>query len=200
MPTSYPALSRSVPGAYSFSLIGNTLTHASPLAGGVRTLTVPGARWRFSAEYGSLNSTDAGLMIGFFASLEGAGGRFTAYPFHRRWPLGTCRATGATVSAASALATSVTAASLGAGATLLPGDFFQLSSFLYCVTTTVTANGSGAATISFKPGLRVAHSNGAALTFFEPKTTFRLMSDENGLNYVPGQLAHVTIDAVESFL
>jgi hypothetical protein len=201
MPTiNYPALSRTAPSAYTFNLIGNTLTHASPLSGAVRTLTTPGARWRFTAEYRNLSRADAGLVAGFLAALEGAGGRFYAYPFHRQWPLGTCRATGATANAASVLATSIDAVGLGAGVTLLPGDFFALSGYLYCVTAAMTAGGGGAGTIQCKPGLRVANGNGAALTFFEPKTTFRLLSDENGLSYAPGRVSDVVIEAVEAFL
>jgi hypothetical protein len=199
MPTAYPALSRLAPSAYTFSLIGNTLLHTSPLSGAVRTVTTPGARWRFTAEYRNLSRTDAGLVQGFFASLEGVGGRFTAYPFHRQWPLGTCRATGATASAASILASTITATGLGVGATLLPGDFFSLSGYLYCLTAAATGDGGGSATLAFKPGLRVAHSNGASLVFFEPPATFRLMSDENGLTYAPGRVSDVIVEAVEAF-
>ncbi len=196
----YPALANIRPHAYSFRLVGNTFVHESQHTGTVRTTTVPGAKWRFTCEYRALSPDQYGLIMAFVAQLEGQGGRFFAFPLHRDWPLGTCRATSATAGAASTLATTVAASGLGANATLLPGDFFALAGYLYTVTAPLTANGSGAGTIQFKPGLRVANSAGAPLAFYRPSSTFRLVADDVGVIFQPGNIANYSMDAVEAWV
>lgn len=197
----YLSLTNIRPQSYSLRLMANTFVHRSEHSGSTRTLTVPGSKWRFTAEYRSLIPTQQGIALGWLAALEGQGGRFYGFPLQRDWPIGTCRATSAVASASAAiLATSFAASALGASVTLLPGDFFSVSGYLYIITATMTASGGGAGTLAFKPGLRVAHSTSAPITFYRPSTTFRLLADDIGLSYRMANLADMSIDAEEAFV
>lgn len=198
---SYVALANIRPHGYQLRLIANTFLHRSQHSGSTRTLTVPGARWRFTAEYRAMDPTDYGKVLGWLASLEGQGGRFYGFPLNRDWPLGTCRAAGAVaVGAGTVLATTFNASGLGANATLLPGDFFSIASNLYCITAPITASGGGTAALVFKPGLRVAHATSAPITFNRPPSIFKLTADDLGLTFRVGNVADVVIDAEESFV
>jgi hypothetical protein len=162
---------------------------------------VPGARWSFTAGYELLKEDQYGLMMSWLAQLEGQGGRFYGYPLMRDWPAGTCRAAGATTSGAiSPLQTTVGMNGLGAGATLLPGDFFSIANYLYCVTAPVTANGSGVGSVAFKPGARITHVISSPVTFFKPQATFKLTTDDTGLVFHSGNLADAVVDAEEAFV
>ena len=198
---SYLGLANIRPHGYSLRLVANTFLHRSEHSGSTRTLTVPGSRWRFTAEYRALNQVQQGIAMGWLVSLEGQGGRFFGFPLQRDWPIGTCRAVGATSSGAgTVLATSFSVAGMGANATLLAGDFFAVGGFLYCVTANMAADGAGLGLLFFKPGLRAAHSNGAAVTFYRPTTTFKLMADDLGLSYRMANMADMSIDAEEAFV
>ena len=198
---SYLGLANIRPHGYSLRLVANTFVHRSEHSGSTRTLTVPGSRWRFTAEYRALNQVQQGIAMGWLAALEGQGGRFFGFPLQRDWPIGTCRAVGATASGVgTVLATSFSATGLGANVTLLPGDFFSISGYLYVITALMTASGAGVGLLFFKPGLRVAHAPGVALTFYRPSATFKLLSDDLGLSYRMANMADMSIDAEEAFV
>lgn len=197
----YIQLANIRPQSYQLRLVANTFVHRSEHSGSTRTLTVPGSRWHFACEYRSLNLVQQGIAMGWLAELEGQGGRFFGFHLQRDWPIGTCKSISATASGVgTVLATSFTATGLGANATLLPGDFFSISGYLYVITAAMAASGAGVGLLFFKPGLRVAHGPGAPLTFYRPSTTFKLTADDLGLTYRPAFLADMQIDAEEAFV
>jgi hypothetical protein len=62
-------------------------------------------------------------------------------------------------------------------AALLPGDLFQVGDGLHAVIRQVTADAAGEASLHFRPGLRAGVAPGDALTLFEPRGLFRMVSD-----------------------
>lgn len=77
---------------------------------------------------------------------------------------------------------------------LLAGEFFQVGTEFKVVTADCTANGSGVATISFKPALRTSPADNAPLTLTTPVMLCQLMSvvsiDTDDLGRATFQIAY----------
>jgi hypothetical protein len=196
MPTlAFPTLANG-PSVLSWSLVANTLVHASPLSQAVRTLAMPGARWKFSATWRALSGTERRTVEGWLASLNGRAGRFTFTPPEYLLPRGSAR----TASINGPLQTGSTLAlTTTASATFEAGDFIELpTGQLVRATAFAQANGAGLASVPIAPMLRTSPTNGAACVLAAPKGSFQLLSDEAGLVIGTGGYADWTLDAVEA--
>lgn len=195
MPTlAFPNL---VPSAHTWGLRSNTQVFESPLTGSVQTLELPSPRWVATLRFAALNGADAALMRAFLASLRGRAGRFTLHDHTRERPRGT--ATAALVNGAGQTGTSLAVDGMGAGSTLLAGDYLSVNGELKMLTADATADGGGAATLAITPPLRSAPADNAVVTLIKPTATFMLDQDESTWTYINGGYYEMTISCVEVF-
>lgn len=194
----FPTLARGVPQAVQWGVVWNTQVFASPLTQSVRTVELPGARWRVTFEYRSLEQADAALLSAWLMQLRGRVHRATLVPWQRNVPRGTIAGTPLVMGAGQTGAT-LAIDGVTVGTTLLKGDFFAVNGELKMVTADATANGSGQMTLAFEPPLRSSPADNAALTVQEPTASFMLASDELGWSVKPGRLTDFSLQFVEAF-
>jgi hypothetical protein len=219
MPTiSFPAdlLSRRGPSSITWGLQSSTLTHTSPLSGAIRTVSTPGARWRFTATWPALSPeyqylggapqalTDRHAIEAFMAQLNGRAGRFTFYPpesvtERSGMRVNTIYITQATVNGAGQTGTSLLCTATHQQVAW-PGAFFSVNGELKRITQAASTDVSGNITLVFTPPLRSSPPNGANVSFVRPLGTFMLVDDYAGLTVGPGGYADFTLDAIEAFL
>jgi hypothetical protein len=217
MPTiAFPAdlLGRRGPSSITWGLQSNTLTHVSPLSGAVRTVSTPGARWRFTATWPALSpawnqtgaaQTDRSLVEGFLTTLNGRAGRFTFYPPESVTEnSGTRRPTSAVITQATVNGGGQTGSTLACTASYYKeawiGQFFSVNGELKRITVVSTTDVGGNIVLTFGPPLRASPPNGANISFVKPTSTFMLIDDYAGLQVGPGGYADFTLDAIEAFL
>lgn len=199
MPTAWPTLAtRRLPSRQSWSLVAATQVHASPFNGAVQTQVLSAAVWATTIQYDNLGAADAAILQAFLAGLQGRAGRVTAGNFAQPRIRGT--ATGAPtikVLGGGQTGNALTVDGMTPGTTLLAGDLFGVEDRLYMLSASVTANGSGQATLAFAPKLRVSPAANAPLTLSSPTTTMMLVDDRQGWDYAPGGRRSYVIDLIE---
>jgi hypothetical protein len=219
MPTvAFPAdqLTRRGPSSITWGLQSSTLTHTSPLSGSIRTLSTPGARWRFTATWPALKPvydaistipapiSDRAVIEAFLASLNGRAGRFTFYPPESVTVQNGLRVNTTFISQATVNGAGQTGTFLLCTAThpsvAWQGVFFSVNGELKRITQSTATDVSGNITLAFSPPLRSSPPNGAAVSFVKPLGTFMLVDDYAGLTVGPGGYADFTLDAIEAFL
>lgn len=138
-----------------------------------------GAAWEGSVTLPPMKLATAAPWSAFLANLQGSFGTFTLSPPDRRSPQGT-QASSFTISgSAFARATTVGVNGMTAGATLLTGDRISIGGVLYELTADVTADGGGAGTIYFQPGLRIPLSGGEGVNCDPPTFEARMTRPDN---------------------
>lgn len=195
-PSTLPA-----PQRVRWELVNNTQTFTSPLTGSMQTLEIPGARWRFSATWGSFGAADAATMRAFLAKLRGQANRFTVSPWRYESPRG---AGGGTPLVKGGSQTGNSLDIDGAPTTttdwLVAGDYFAVNGELKLVIADVDTDGAGEATITFEPALRAAPPDNDPLTLTNPLATFVLTETVVGWDIAPGGRDTFTLAGVEFFV
>jgi len=132
----------------------------------------------------NLTLADASAWQVLTMQLRGRVNVLAAWDVARPAPLGTLRGTLslAASAAAGATSTTVTGGSGQAGATVRPGDWFQIgtglgTSQLVMCTTAATADGSGVVALAFEPPLRTAHAIATAVAWDKPLAYYRQQTD-----------------------
>lgn len=192
----WPALSRTAPGACEWVLEANTQTFTSPLSRATQTVEMPGARWRVSFTLENLQEADTAKLNAFMAQLRGKAGRFYLCNFARQMPRGTASGT-PLVKGASQTGTTLALDGFTAGATLLAGDYFAVGGELKIVVADAAADGSGEMSVTFEPPLRTSPADNAPVTLSQPSATFMLTDDAMRTLTRPGKFSDIAIDAVE---
>lgn len=197
MPTS-PSGFRS----HRFALMSNTLMFTSPLSGSTQTLEFPGSKWMGVFTLPPMKRAIASNWISFFAQLRGAAGRFYGYDPTAKAPRGVASGSPLVNGVGQTGNTLITDAwPISTSNLLLPGDYFQVGSELKMVTSALTSNGSGSATITFEPPLRSAPSDNAAIIYTNPVCVMRLSDDsQSGWDVNSLALYGLSFSGVESFL
>lgn len=80
------------------------------------------------------------------------------------------------------------------------GDYFTVNGELKMVTADVTANGSGQATITFEPALRVSPANNAPLTIVSPYAVMCLVDPNAALAAISAPYFHAFSVVLEEAL
>lgn len=163
-----------------------------------------GQRWTLQLTLAPMRGRDFLDWAGWFGALNGKQGTFLAFDTAICKPFGVATGT-PLVNGSGIEAQSRTLPTKGwtPGVTgiLKRGDRFQLgtgaAARLYMVTKDATSDGSGNATLDIWPALRAAPANNDPLIITNPKTVFRLASNEQAFGRNGGRYA-VTIDAVEA--
>lgn len=188
------------PARVRWELMANTQTFVSPLTGAVQTLEIPGARWRFAAQWGSFDAADGALMRAFLAKLRGQANRFTCSPWGHETPRG---AGGGTPLVKGGSQTGATLAIDGGPTSitgwLLAGDYFTVNGELKILTADASTDGSGEATLTFEPPLRTSPADNAPLTIAAPTATFIVRDATQGWDITPGARTTFALEAVEFY-
>lgn len=139
----------------------------------------PGQRWGAEFTLPVMTRDQAELWQVFLLQLNGMSGTFyLGDPIHDE-PRGNWAGI-PVVNGASQQGQSLNLKGLVAGATIQPGDHFQigLRLYKYIGSTTAVADGSGNVTLDIWPRLRESPSDGQALVTQAPQGIFRLSANE----------------------
>ena len=153
----------------------------SPLSGYTQTISMPGARWGWTLEFGDHRSDLRQEVEAFLLRLSGREHRVSLWDFKRRVPRGTCNLSGVTLGAAAAqFATSLQLAGCGANKTLVAGDWIGLATGqLVRVVANATANGAGVMSVEVRHMLRLAAASGSPVVLDKPTALY--VRTESGL-------------------
>lgn len=158
-------------------LRANTQSAESPLTRSVQTMELTGARWFFTYNLPPMPRATAASWIAMLVALQGRAGRVYAYDPDAKTPRGTWAGT-PLVNGGSQTGSSLILDGFTAGATVKAGDYFQVGIELKMITADGTADGSGNLTVSFKPSLRAAPADDAAITSTNPVCVSMLIDDD----------------------
>lgn len=162
------------PDQFEAELRPNVLISTSVLTGAIQTVQVPGTRWIFRLTYGAASAAEQAEREAFFAELEGMVNRVALYHTARPTPRGT-RQANTNLSSSAAVGATTLAMTATTGQTLLRGDMVGVGGQLFQVVADATA-ASSVLTVSVRPAVRAALSNGAAVTLVRPTANFMLTS------------------------
>ena len=193
------------PNTMEMGIVFNTQISTSPLSGDVKTLELPGARWRTRLSYSDMTEEETRPLLAWLSSLKGSAGRFFIYDFSLPTPLGGLTSANYALNTRSSLTISN-----AVGGLLAPGDLFSITASastvpeLKMVTEKVTDT-----LYSFQPVTRKPidqYSNGLISTSSGGLGTLAyahmmLTSDDQSLHATAdkGLISTVTIEAVEVF-
>jgi hypothetical protein len=169
---------------FTLGITPTVAVSASPFTGQQQVYEWPNVTWRASFDVVAKGRAEWSQLTAFMTSLRGRLGTVLIYPYQGVRPRGTTNTSGVTVATggAAAQARAINLSGMGAARTLLAGDFLQLgtgaTARLHMVVENATADGSGNATVTIEPPLRVAYSSGAAVTLVKPATVMRSVSND----------------------
>jgi len=165
-----------------FGLETNTQTFTSPLTKATQRMVLGGARWTWTFSLPAMKRDMAARWKAFIDQLEGQGNTFNAYDPDCIAPRGV--ATGSPLAkGGSQTGSSLTIDGCTANVTgwLMAGDYFAVNGELKRLTQDANTNGSGEATLYFKPALRNSPADNAPLTVQKPTCTMILADDLQGM-------------------
>ncbi len=161
-----------------FSLETNTQRFTSPLSKATQRVKLGGDSWGVTYLLPKMNRRQAAPWKAFFALCEGSFTSFNAYDPDRKAPLGPATGT-PLVQGGAQTGSSLTIDGCTPNVTgwALPSDLFSVNGELKEITAPVDTDGSGQATIYFKPALRNSPADNAPLNFQKPTCTMALVDD-----------------------
>ncbi len=184
-----------------FGLETNTQSFVSPFTRAVQRVALGGARWTMTVTLPPMKRDTAAAWKAFFDQLEGAAGTFYGYDpdcvVPRGQALGTPRVNGSGQTGSSLAIDGCTP-----GTTFLrTGDYFAVNGEYKRATADAVVDGSGNATLRFKPALRNSPADNAAVTVNRPACTMALADDQQSVWEcdVKGVYQPKTFSAVEVF-
>lgn len=188
--------------AHRFGLMSNTVMFTSPLSGSTQTLEFPGSKWVGVFTLPPMKRAVASAWLSFFTQLRGAAGRFYGYDPTAKTPRGVASGSPLVNGASQTGTTLITDAwPINTANLLLPGDYFQVGSELKMVTSALSSNGTGSATITFEPPLRDAPSDNASIIYTNPVCVMRLSDDsQSGWDVNSLALYGISFSGVEAFV
>ena len=168
----------------TFRLQRGGLTLRSRYNGRRQAVVFPFALWVFEGSLLPKSGTDAGLWRSFLVQLDGQKNTFRLpVPGHAK-PLSGFTYSTANVMVQTAAVAGAQSISVGVSIGNVPlfveGDYFTVNDELKVATAPVTLNGSGIATVSFKPALRRPVTPGTVVTVFNPTMLMQDQDDGTG--------------------
>ena len=140
----------------------------SPFTLDTQVYTHQGARWEAEVTLPPLTYAEARSVEAFIVGLKGREGTFTfGNPLHTDTAI--VLTSGSTAIRSETLTTSAGSTAVSAG------TYFQLGSYLYLVTADKS---SGAGTLEFQPPLRETIATGQGLIVIQPKSLWRMASND----------------------
>lgn len=180
----------------------NSQTFTSPFTKSTQRVALSGSRWFTTISLPTMKRAHAAEWQAFFYRLEGMANTFNAYDPDARTPRGQAGGT-PLVKGASQTGSSIDVDGCPNNIVgwLLPGDYFSVNGELKMVTEIVSTDGSGEATINFKPALRNSPADNTALTLENPTCEMALVDDKQTVweTDVVGNYQPFTFSAIEVF-
>lgn len=140
--------------------------------------------WQIGLELRTTTMSETRRLQAFLAAMRGRVGTVLLGPLTYPKPRGTAE-TASVVTASGSSGRTLALMGIGAGKTLLAGDFLQLgtgsAARLHQVVTDAAADGFGAITLEIEPRLRAAPAAGTPVTLLAPKGVFRCTNDAPGV-------------------
>jgi hypothetical protein len=165
-----------------FRLETNTQRFESPFTRNVQRVLLSGARWAGNFNLPAMNRAQMAEWQAFLLQLEGGVNTFYGFDPDGRTPRGQAAINPGTplVNGGSQTGSSLVIDGAPANVTgwLLTGDYFTVNSELKMVTSPVNTDGSGNATINFKPALRSSPADNAPLTVQNATCLMTLADDQ----------------------
>ena len=160
-----------------FGLETNTQRFESPLTKAVQRVLLGGSRWTATYSLPAMTRDRAAPWKAFFDLLEGSANTFNAYDPDCKTPRGAGTGT-PLVNGGSQTGSTLVIDGCTHGVTFLKtGDYFSVNGELKRLTSDALADGSGNATLHFKPALRNSPANNAPVTVLQPTCTMILADD-----------------------
>ncbi len=164
-----------------FGLETNTQTFTSPLTKATQRMLLGGSRWTATYSLPAMKRDKAAIWQAFFDKLEGQANTFNAFDPDGKTPRGTATGTPLVMGGSQTGSTLITDGWTAGITALKAGDYFSVGGELKRLTADAVANGSGQATLSFKPALRASPADNAAITVIKPPCTMILADDMQGM-------------------
>jgi len=140
----------------------------SPFTLDTQVYSHQGARWEAEVTLPPLTYAEARSVEAFIVGLKGREGTFTfGNPLHTDTAI--VLTSGSTAIRSETLTTSAGSTAVSAG------TYFQLGSYLYLVTADKS---SGSGTLEFQPPLKETIATGQGLVFNQPKSLWRMASND----------------------
>lgn len=192
-----------LPRNAEWRVVDNTQrSNDSPLSGTSQTVSMPGARWGWSLDFGDHVDARREALEAYLLRLSGREHRVQLWDLKRPRPRGTCNLSGVTLAAsAGQWAQVLQLAGCGAGRTLLAGDWVGLpGGQVVRVVQSATADGAGAMTVEVRHMLRTAVSAGGAITLDRPSALYIRTEANLAAPRVPGRIQPgMSVDFIEVF-
>lgn len=190
-----------IPNNISVNLVHNAKVFSSPLNNSVVTHTFPGAMWKFTLSFGTLdnfNRDEIEQLQSFIWSLNGVDGRFLMWNFSKR---GTPEKGSPVVSSNGQYGGILQTNGWQPNQLVIPrGSYFSVNNELKFITEDMWSDSVGNCALMFTPWLRKSPAIGDKITTNKPKSIFRLADNDQGVfDLTPGLEATTTIEIVEAF-
>lgn len=189
---SFPAL-RLNPDQAVFYSLGNTRVFSSPNDRYQQRVKLGGALWRARIDYRLLDDSDRRLLDAFLSTLDGAWATFYFGPYLTGLARAGAGGGAPVVNGAAQVGASLVTDGWPNNTTVLKiGDYLSFDAGgrreLKQVVADAISNGSGQATISIKPDIRVSPTDNAAIEITNPTCVMALAADDHGGVPVTGPL------------
>ncbi|MBS3670204.1 hypothetical protein [Vreelandella boliviensis] len=184
------------PRRMSWGRVYNTRAFTSPFSQSQQIVGAPGAYWKCTLNFPTLNRHKERVLSTFIGSLQGMAGTFQLRPWTR--PPGPAVGSAVVDGGGQAGGQLVTRNWTPNTAVLRMGDYATVNDQLLEVLEDVTSNAQGIAILPISPWLRSPPANGATVNYQQPYAVMRLMQDEQMLD-VQAVIASGTLECREAF-
>jgi len=185
------------PSRSQIQLLSNTTRFVSPFTGFVQTLDRGGERWLMTLSFQNLTGDDRAVITAFGTRLNGSQHRFTLknHGANNRGAFGGTPL----VAGADQLGASINIDGATSSVTnwIRAGDFFAVNGELKQCVSDADSDGSGNVTIEFRPRLRSAPADNAAITTADATGTFLLADNAFQWTNSGGPISNLTLQALE---
>lgn len=182
-----------------FRMNSQTGMHRSSFTGHQYVTVWPGQWWEVDVTLPKMERAEAEEWNAFFASLNGQEGYFRLGDPDGTTARGTAGGTPLVNGASQTGQDLITDGWDLSAVVLKAGDYIQIDDTLYKVLEDVTSDGSGNATLSLFPKIRVAHDTNSTIVVSSAKGLFRLADNVSGWSSDDNRHYTITFSAVEYF-
>lgn len=166
----------------SFGLQSNTQVFQSPLSGATQVVELTGARWYATYTVPPLTPSESGVWLAFLTKLRGQANSFYGYDPARKTAQGalggTPRVNGASQTGNSLVTDGWSASVTGV---MKAGDYLAYATSsarsLHMVVADANSDGSGNATFTIEPSIRISPADDATIITSSPACVMRLTTD-----------------------
>ncbi|WPJ68573.1 hypothetical protein OMDBNIEC_00087 [Salmonella phage STP-SP5] len=185
------------PSNMEWYLSSNSVEFTSPFNGASQTVSYPGSRWEASLVFDNLNDWQSRKLEVILAKLDGKAGRVMIHDFGRwgRAPMGKPVVNGASNTGTVLITKGWTPNRK----VLWEGDYISVNGELKLITEDAWSDDSGNIVLQIAPMLRNIPPNGATIETQNPRGSFRLADNRNGVGRQPAFNNSISLNFVEAF-